>query len=227
MKLPVFLNVIVAFALTVITASGQGNCKVLLKGIEDSYTGSCRNGLADGKGEAFGTDQYKGEFKKGLPDGTGTYIWQTGEKYEGQRKKGMRNGEGKYIFKSDGKDTTLAGIWKADKYIGERAMTPYIISFRKSITRVSCVKGGDTPHYVVYKFSRPGGSLDDINNLLMQGSSGTETNSNNFLGFEQVTFPFDGKIVFEAPNVLHTVNANYELRFTINQPGAWTVTIYY
>jgi len=86
---------------------------------------------------------------------------------------------------------------------------------------------GDIPPYVVYKFSRPGGSIDDISNLLLQGSSGSETNSTNFLGFEQVTFPFEGRIKFQAPNSLHTSMISYELRYTINQPGSWTVTIYY
>lgn len=205
----------------------QENCKVLLQQISGSYTGSCKNGLADGEGEALGIDQYKGEFKKGLPEGQGVYIWQTGEKYEGSWKKGLREGKGTYTFKSDGKETAMTGIWKEDKYVGEKAVAPYVILYKNSITRVSCMKSGDLPNYVVYKFSRAGGSASDINELMLTGSTGDETISGNFIGFEQVTFPFEGKIKFVAPNALRTAMMSCELRYQINEPGAWTITIYY
>jgi len=205
----------------------QDNCKVLMPAISDSYTGTCKQGLADGKGEALGTDQYNGYFKKGLPEGKGVYIWQTGEKYDGSWKKGLREGTGTYTFKSDGKDTVLTGIWKEDKYVGEKAVATYVIQYRSGISRVSCLKSGDTPNYVVYKFSRAGGSADDINELMLTGSTGTETISNNFTGFEDVTFPFEGKIKFIAPNALRTAMMACELRYVINEPGAWTITIYY
>ena len=217
----------VLLALTTSAVIAQDNCQVLLPQISESYTGSCKNGLADGKGEAFGTDQYKGDFKKGLPEGKGVYIWQTGETYDGSWKKGLREGNGSYTFKSAGKDTVMTGIWKEDKYMGEKAVAPYVILFKTSITRVSCVKSGDTPGYVVYKFSRAGGSASDINELMLTGSTGNETISSNFTGFEQVTFPFEGKIKFVAPNALRTAMMSCELRYQINEPGAWTITIYY
>ena len=225
-KVLIFLAVV---CLTLLTTGvyAQETCKVLLPQISGSYTGSCKNGLADGKGEAFGTDQYKGEFKKGLPDGQGVYIWQTGEKYDGSWKKGLKDGQGSYTFKSAGKDTVMAGIWKEDKYIGEKAVAPYVILYKNSISRVTCIKSGDLPNYVVYKFSRAGGSADDINELMLTGSTGDESISSNFIGFEQVTFPFEGKIKFIAPNALRTAMMSCELRYQINEPGAWTVTIFY
>jgi hypothetical protein len=226
MKKSGLLSIVVLLSLLSNSMFAQSTCKVLNPRIADSYTGSCKQGLADGKGEALGVDQYNGEFKKGLPEGAGIYIWETGEKYEGSWKKGMRDGEGSYTFKSDGKDTVLTGIWKEDKYAGEHEAAAYIIQYRNSIPRVSCVRMGDVP-YVVYKFSRAGGSMQDITNLLMQGSSGNETVSWNFTGFEQVTFPFEGKIKFNAPNAMHTATLSCELRYVINQPGSWTVTIYY
>lgn len=221
-----FIVSTVILALTANAINAQTDCKVMNPKIGDSYTGSCKNGLADGKGEAFGVDQYTGEFKKGLPEGIGTYIWQTGEKYEGSWKKGMRDGDGSYFFKSDGRDTVLKGVWEKDKYVGEKLVAPYSITYRLSISRATITRTGDIP-YVVYKFSRPGGSLDDIQDLLLQGSSGHENNSNNFLGFEQITFPFEGKIRFMAPNALKTAVITCELQYKINQPGSWTVTIYY
>jgi hypothetical protein len=206
----------------------QTNCKVLIPSISDSYTGSCKQGLADGKGEAYGVDQYIGDFKKGLPNGKGTYIWQTGSRYEGSWKNGMRDGDGKYTFKNDGRDSVLSGIWKEDKYVGIKAVAPYVVQYLSGISRVSCIRAGEVP-YVKYKFSRSGGKAEenDIQNLTFQGSTGQESVQTDFVGFEQVTFPFEGKVRFEAPNTLNTTTVNCELRLLINQPGSWTVTIYF
>jgi hypothetical protein len=202
--------------------SAQDDCKVLLPNIGVSYTGSCKKGLADGQGEAAGVDHYKGEFKKGYPDGTGTYTWQSGAIYVGKWVKGLREGEGKYTFKYMERDSVLSGQWKDDKYIGIAALAPYVIEYRNSIERVTCVRSGDRP-YVRYVFSRT-----NVDNLLLQGSSGMENINlfaSGFTGFEQVTFPFKGTVKFNAPSVLMTIILNCELRLTINQPGSWVVTI--
>jgi hypothetical protein len=204
----------------------QNNCKVLITKINSSYNGSCKKGLADGPGEASGIDHYKGEFKKGLPDGIGTYIWQSGDTYVGEWKKGLRDGNGKYSYKYMGRDSVLQGGWKEDKYIGDRALTPYVIEYRNSIGRVSCMKVGDRP-YVKYKFSRNGDVSNNLSNLLLQGSSGSERNSFSFTGFEQVIFPFKGKVTFNAPNSFMTSILTCELRFVINEPGSWIVTVFY
>lgn len=220
---------IMTMSLFAIAVSGQNNCKVLLKSISDSYTGSCKQGLADGMGEASGIDQYKGEFKKGLPDGEGTYIWKTGEIYKGEWKKGMRDGMGEFTSKLGGRDSVYAGVWKADKYVGKEVMTPFVIGYRNNVGRVTCMKIGDKPYNVKYKFSRAGESSSflAISNLLLQGNSGTESITTSFTGFEDVKFPFEGKVQFSAPNSLNTTSLACEVRFKINEPGSWLVTMYY
>jgi hypothetical protein len=205
---------------------GQTPCKVLLPRIADSYTGECKQGLAEGEGEAYGIDQYKGNFRKGMPDGQGTYIWQSGEIYKGEWKKGLREGTGEYSFKSNGRDSLIAGEWKDDKFLGDKPLQPYIIEYRNSIGRVSFTRVGDRP-YVKYKFSRNGSELNNLSNLLLQGSSGSENLSTAFTGYEQVTFPFSGKVYFNAPSSFMTTLLTCELRITINQPGSWIVTIFY
>jgi hypothetical protein len=204
----------------------QSNCRVLMPSISITYDGSCKQGLADGKGEATGTDRYIGDFRKGLPEGEGVYIWHTGERYVGEWKKGLRDGEGVLTFKYLDRDSVLAGIWKEDKYVGEREVAPYVIEYRDGIGRISVFRTGDRP-YVRYKFSRNGAESNSISNLLLQGSSGSESMTASFTGFEQVTFPFKGKVVFKAPNNFYTAILNCELRLTINNPGAWVVTIFY
>lgn len=217
-------------------AWSQDKCKVLKPGIDSIYAGDCKQGLANGQGVASGIDWYNGEFKKGLPDGTGTYIWKNGDRYEGEWKKGLKDGAGKYTVMRTGRDSVITGIWESDKYIGEESIAPYSILYRNGVSRVSCLRTGDQPSRVSYKFTRGGTSSEHtspISNLLLQGSSGNETSSSSYFGFDDVTFPFEGKIKFTAPSALsspgasNAVNLNYELNFVINQPGAWMVTIYY
>ena len=209
--IPSFISIIYA----------QDECIVLLPRIAVTYEGSCRKGLADGQGEAIGIDHYIGEFRKGYPDGVGTYKWQTGETYVGEWSKGQRHGEGKYTFKYMERDSVLAGRWKEDKYIGLPDIEPYVIEYRNGIGRVTCIRTGDRP-YVKYVFPR-----GSVSNLMLQGSSGSENIISSFIGYDQVNFPFKGSVKFTAPNAWMTASIYGELRLTINQPGAWVVTITY
>lgn len=204
----------------------QPGCKVLLPAISVSYIGDCKNGLADGTGHATGEDFYKGEFVSGLPEGKGTYVWSNGATYNGEWKKGLRDGYGIYSHKYHSRDSILEGVWNKDKYMGRKALAPYVIEYRNGIGRVSCMRSGDRP-YVKYVFSRNGGESNNISGLLLQGSSGSENQLPAFTGFENVKFPFHGDVKFFAPNNFYSAILTCELRLTVNKPGAWIVTIFY
>lgn len=205
----------------------QNTCTVLKAEISTYYIGDCKKGLASGMGEAKGEDSYTGEFFRGYPDGKGTYIWKNGSVYKGEWKNGLREGKGEYSAKVNGKDSILTGNWHNDKFIGKsKPPVPYVIEYKNSIGRVSCAKVGDRP-YIKYKFSRNGDESNNISNLLLQGNSGSESNTSSFTGFEQVTFPFMGKVKFNAPNSFMSALLTCELRFRINEPGSWVVTIFY
>jgi hypothetical protein len=226
MKKILLFTLVLIFSKGFIALYSQTPCKVLKLQIAGTYSGECKNGLAEGKGESTGEDFYKGEFVKGLPDGAGTYTWENGATYTGQWKKGMRDGNGIFTQKLSGKDSTLVGEWKNDKYLGNPNNPAYVIEYTNSIGRVTVIRAGERP-YVQYKFSRGGAGTNEISNLLLQGSSGTENNQTPFTGFEQVTFPFKGKVAFNVPNSFRTGILSCELRFTIFKPGAWIVTMYF
>ncbi len=227
MKTALHILLITALLTAADSLDAQSGCKVLLAPISDNYTGECRQGLADGYGEAVGTDSYQGRFSKGLPDGEGTYTWASGAVYRGQWKRGMRDGRGAYHFMVNGRDSVQAGIWKRDIFKGPEKVAPYKIISSIGIPRSSFMRQATTEKYVTFKFSRSGSSSYSINDLVMQGSSGVETNTTAFTGYDDVIFPFEGKVQFKAPNLLNTSTNNYEMRFVINEPGGWVITIFY
>ena len=208
------------------TLCAQQGCKVLIPELAGTYSGDCKTGLADGTGEALGEDYYRGEFVKGYPEGNGIYFWKNGAKYDGEWKKGMRHGKGRYEFTYHDRVSVQDGEWKNDKYMGIKIPPPYSIDYRSNIGRVTCFKEGDRP-YIKYRFSRAGSYNSSVSELLMQSSSGSEKTFPEFTGYEQVEFPFRGKLTFTAPNAWYSAMINCELRITINQPGAWIVTISY
>ena len=223
------INKVILFTALLLIAgslSAQPGCKVLIPELAGKYSGDCKAGLADGTGEALGEDYYKGEFVKGYPDGEGIYLWKNGDKYTGEWKKGMRHGKGRYEFTSHDKISVQDGEWKNDKYLGMKIPPPYDIEYRSNIGRVTCFKEGDKP-YVKYRLSRAGSYNSSVSELLMQSSSGSEKIFPEFIGYEQVEFPFRGKLTFTAPNAWYSAEINCELRITITQPGAWIVTISY
>ena len=223
------LLTVLSFLVTLSTvAQILGPCKVLVPKIGDSYTGECKNGLAHGTGESFGIDQYSGDFRKGYPHGIGTYIWHTGDRYEGEWDKGLRDGYGVFTMKYQGRDSIVAGVWKKDVFLGEEELPDYAVTYRQGVGRVTCIRMGNTPNYVKFKFSRSGeASGGSISDLLLTGSSGAENITDTLIGFENTEFPFEGRVRFSAPNAFYSSMLSCEVRFVINRPGAWTVTIYY
>jgi hypothetical protein len=112
-------------------------CAVEKESLKGTYTGDCKNGRANGRGKAVGTDTYEGEFKSGLPDGQGTYIWNNGSSYTGKFAKGFKDGKGTMVYKrANAADSVFDGFWKKDLYVGKYEK-PYLVYFKsKSVTDV-------------------------------------------------------------------------------------------
>ena len=113
------------------------DCVVEKESLKGTYTGDCKNGKANGKGKAVGTDAYDGDFKAGLPDGQGTYIWSNGNHYIGKFVKGMKEGKGAMSYKrTNANDSIVDGYWKKDNYTG-KFEKPFVVIYKsKSVTDV-------------------------------------------------------------------------------------------
>jgi hypothetical protein len=87
-------------------------CAVLDPELQGSYVGGCRNGLADGAGEAQGRAQYKGEFAAGRKHGKGVMTWPaSGDRYEGDFVADRKDGTGTYTWGA-------RSPWAGEKYAG-------------------------------------------------------------------------------------------------------------
>lgn len=207
---------------------GQTDCKVLKAEISLIYKGDCKNGFADGDGEASGRDHFVGKFKKGLPHGKGTYDWSTGEVYEGDWRKGLRHGTGEYSFINNGKDTTISGRWVRDEFVGSNEREAnYKIVYKYNIGRLNFINygaGTGAGNDIKFKVLRGIAEVGVSPSLI--GDSGTMWTEGNFIGFRNVEFPFTGKIIFSAPNAFNAATLTSELRFVIYKPGKWDIYIY-
>lgn len=199
----------------------QNECKVLLNTIDSVYNGSCKNGLAHGKGEAVGADYYNGNFKKGLPNGFGVYVWADGARYEGNWKKGQRHGKGTFILN----DSIVEGRWRNDRFLRAIPQVKYQVIQRRNLERFTLTKIGDG-NRILFEIYRNGLPNRAISNLNIYGNTGEYINVADFLGYDNVNFPFRGKVDYLTPNKLGTVYYNVTFEFIINEPGVWQIRLY-
>lgn len=200
-------------------------CEVLLNGLDDSYNGDCKKGLANGKGIATGKlGKYTGDFKKGFPSGDGKLEYSRGSYYEGEWSRGMRDGKGKYIHSAD---SIIDGYWERDVYLGIYQY-PYKVISSRGLTRYKFTKIGDTPNSVEVQFKRNGvRNMDDIVSISTQYNSGSQLEQRNYFGFEQVEFPFEGKFLLTINNKLRTNTLTAEFEFIVYHKGKWILSIDY
>lgn len=198
----------------------QNDCKVLLESISGTYEGKCKNGLANGKGIAQGTDRYEGTFVKGLPSGRGVYKWADGSYYDGEWKDGKKEGKGKLVKK----DSEISGYWKDDEYAGEELIPSYKVIRSMNLARATFNKSGAIEGVRILLL-QAGSDNVAIENFSIASSSGSEYRSGKMYGIQNVLFPLDVKVRYMTWNKMRTGQIEVIFEFTINEPGAWEVTL--
>jgi hypothetical protein len=211
---------------TGLTVSSQVQCTVLAVKISERYAGECKNGLAHGTGEAWGTDHYAGSFRKGLPHGKGVYTYADSSVYTGMWSKGERHGNGKYTFRYVGKDSIQEGLWTRDKYMGKNeTVQGYKVIATKAMERYRVYRYTDGLEVRVLLKPMTSGTLD-VSNLQITGSSGYETDFlNSQMEFRNCEFPFKLRVSFNKWSKLKTVRVDTSIDLEITEPGVWIVEI--
>jgi len=205
---------------------GQTDCDVLKPEISLIYKGECKKGLAHGKGEASGRDNYAGEFRRGLPHGTGIYTWSTGEVYEGDWRNGKRHGYGTYSFISSGRDSLLQGMWANDVFKGMSQADAVHVVMKRNLVRYTSMRRGDG-NQVMVKILMGGVPSSDIEDLMFVSNSGSEIGYSYVTGFDNVEFPFWGKVTYSTWNKLKTMRYDVVFEFEITQPGLWEISLHH
>jgi hypothetical protein len=218
------ISLITVFLFSVFSVFSQENCKVLKPEIDGTYTGKCKNGLANGKGIATGTDRYEGQFTKGLPNGYGTYTWAGGNVYTGDWINGKRHGIGKYTMKKETGDSIQNGLWQQDIYSGPKPRNPYI-NYKASVKRYNFVNNKTGLNRVLLDLTVSGTHSHTITNLLMSTSSGAEIKVGQFIGYDQVVFPVTVKISYTSTSGYHSYPIEVRFDFEIFEPGDWFISI--
>ena len=203
----------------------QDECKVLMPEISGTYTGKCKKGLANGKGLAVGIDTYEGRFSKGLPDGTGKYTWADGRIYEGSWQQGRREGKGTMIYPVAGGDSTVAGYWKKDEYVGTELIPPYRVTRNQGIVRYSIRKANEVGSGFSVGLYLAGNFNTDVDNFTMDTSSGQRFESGRKRGIENALVPYNVSIRYRVWNTMHSQQHEVFFDFEINEPGTFEVTI--
>jgi hypothetical protein len=201
--------------------SQQNDCKVIKVEISGSYTGGCKNGLAQGKGVAQGIDYYEGQFDKGVPEGRGKYIWADGTYYEGHWENGIRNGSGKMVYR----DSIVTGYWKEDKYVGKKLIPSYEIMRSVGVTRSNIKKSIGNEEEIRIKILKGGTENSELIDFNINYSSGDEYRGGNIFGVKHLKFPIIIKINYSTWNAFHTSLYPVVFEFKINEPGIWDVIV--
>lgn len=224
------LILLVLYAGIIKVSAQNTECSVLLDSLKGTYSGGCKNGKANGAGNAVGVNSYDGEFKNGLPEGQGKYTWSNGDYYYGGWKKGQKDGKGQLHQFENGKETLVTGYWKKDNYRGEYE-NPYVI------TNVTSEVGRVQVTNMNSKESTVSVTVESLNNSSSFSRSTFETTtimtahqvtrgsyvskSSNALTNKEVT-TFRG-VVFPFRCTFNFGNSMVEIEFF--EKGAWDVTV--
>ncbi|TGV04878.1 MORN repeat-containing protein [Flavivirga rizhaonensis] len=211
------LIILMGLLLQIVSLQAQ-DCKVMLKTINEDYTGDCKNGKADGTGIAKGIDSYTGQFKKGWPNGDGIYTWSNGNSFEGIFKKGKKEGQGKMTYKTNTlKDSVVTGFWKKDTYVGLFEKPYKKIDKSQNVTGLNFTKTkGATNNIRLYvRKNRSQVSYPEFNVVLHHGTFQNLNILSDFIELTNVTFPI---------KVRATSGQDF-IEFEILESGNWEVRI--
>lgn len=133
-------------------------CRVEIPGLQGKYSGGCKDGYAEGKGEATGTEHYTGTFKKGKPNGKGTYHYIDSSYFTGNFQDGIKEGKGEMHYRSAVTgDSVVKGYWSGDVFRGSR-YTTYTFTSNQVFESMDISPMGENDNMVTFEIGNITGS---------------------------------------------------------------------
>jgi hypothetical protein len=239
----VFIFLSILIAVTVIPAIGQA-CNVLPVSIFKEYEGDCRKGLAEGKGIARGQNvTYEGDFRKGMPHGEGILKFSDGRTFEGQWRNGEIYGYGELMNSSrEVQKGYFKGTIEEFRYMGEdkSSLAGYRILETERLDNATYTFVNSDPQGRRVSIKIFENNIRTITNFeileITEGVIQLITNAGGRLNaeIERVDFPVTFGIRYiipygtqdtKLPGNVDNMNSPRIMRFTIMEPGMWTVAI--
>ena len=238
------LPLVAIFVFLSVSSLDAQDCEVSIPSINKNYTGDCKKGLANGMGKAEGEFvTYEGEFKKGLPNGEGKLEFEDGRIFTGEWKNGDVYGYGELI-EIDGKKQSgyFKGTIENFRYMGDEkaSLTGYKILMTERLDNatnsfINSDPGGNSLTIKIFE-----NNIRKITHFeILEMTSGIRqltTNEGGRLTAEivNVAFPITVGLRYILPygtqdtvlaEGVDNLNSPRQMRFTIFEPGQWTVTI--
>ncbi len=210
------------------------DCKVKLNNLVGFYKGECKNGVANGEGEAIGVDSFTGNFANGYPHGHGRYVAvKENYVYLGNFVKGKKIGKGTLtIHRANLADSIVDGYWKNDNYIGSYPY-PYRVTGKSGLVQTVIISAdnqqGTDNTIVIEVTSENAGNLSitqnvrkpELKNISVIEGSYTNINKVESQGTRNYYYLLNVSYPFKASLLVDQSQADIE----INQPGSWKVYV--
>jgi hypothetical protein len=152
--------IILMFFPVAVLAQGSEPCKVEVENLTGKYAGECKNGYANGNGEAQGLHRYTGSFRNGLPNGKGVYYYSDSVYHSGSFQDGIKEGKGEtHYLRSGMTDSVIRGYWSADEYRGKSYQT-YMFSGEGQFDLTEISPSAETGNTITIEISTTSGAPD-------------------------------------------------------------------
>ena len=212
-------------------------CKVFTVNLSGSYKGDCKNGVAEGQGEATGLQRYNGSFKDGKPNGAGVYYYDESTYHAGFFLDGQKEGKGETHYIRNGKqDSILKGYWSGNVFRGKK-YTTYAFNGGTFFDRYEITATPQSGRTISFEISTTSGSptgvpsdfqgkpgyvlrLKDLNagnTSIVRLLSTLETPTKFHVAYDIETFPV----------VLYGTMSNGDVfKLELFKPASWNVRLY-
>lgn len=209
-------------------------CKVITKELDGSYTGECKKGLANGKGDAKGLHHYVGLFKDGMPNGTGVYYYDEFDYYDGNFQDGIREGKGEmHYIRNPLPDSIVKGFWSGGEFKGDKYIT-YTFSTTEQFDQTEITASKTSGKTITIEIATTSGSPNGtptsrINNVLLISDIVSPTGSISKVRSKYNT-PFKSYITLELVGfpckLFGTLSDNQTFSLELYKAAEWKARFY-